>query len=106
MKYLLAALALTATTATAQTRLNVPITCNDRQRVADTIQNTFKEEATIAGVVGQNSIMNLWINYKSGDWTLTLTTGETSCVVLTGENFTVKNVEQTLGKPAVYLYSE
>ena len=90
----------------SQTQTALPVMCDNKDKVAAVLQKEFKEQPTIAGVAGENPpvLMTTWVNMENKNWTVTLTTGNLTCVLASGVNFVVRKMSDVSLKPAGMVY--
>ena len=71
--------------------------CDTHDGLAAALANRYGETPVVMGTTGGSSIMELFVNIKTGTWTVVLTQADgTACGVASGENFE----EQAPAEPA------
>ncbi len=69
--------------------------CNTYDKVSKLLNGKYNEFVTATGVTNTGHLVEIYINEKTGGFTITATTpGKTSCLVLAGEGFMIKSEEQ------------
>lgn len=65
--------------------------CDDTKIIVDSLKETYHEIPVIMGKTGDEagSVMTIWINPSSETWTIIATNKDYSCVVGSGDKFTV-----------------
>jgi hypothetical protein len=72
-------------TVTAQTQYQLPIVCDRTEAVISALENNYKETLSWRGQHGTDgSVLSLWINDRTGAWTLLKMTPEVSCIIGAG----------------------
>lgn len=76
------------------------VNCGDTEYVIESLQNQFEEVMIATGVTHDsvNSITSIWFNQKTGTFTMLQTNNEITCVISTGQNFTVDTVKAIRGE--------
>lgn len=61
--------------------------CGDRTKIVDRLESTYQEKATAFGLIGDSSVIELYVS-DTGSWTLLITypTG-VSCLIAAGDNW-------------------
>ena len=76
-------------------RYDFPLLCDSTQKIIESLGKNYREQLTWQGThVSDNSVYSLWINEKTGSWTLLKMAPEASCILGVGE---ASNL--TLGTP-------
>ena len=82
---LLAFLFCLSSVANAQFLYDYPIICDSTEKIIKSLVDNYKETLTWGGKhISDNSAYSLWINEKTGSWTLLKMTPETSCILGVG----------------------
>ena len=82
---LLAFLFCLSSVANAQFLYEYPIICDSTENILKSITGEFKETLTWGGRhINDNSAYSLWLNEKTGSWTLLKMTPEVSCILGVG----------------------
>jgi hypothetical protein len=89
-------LSLTGSIANAQFRYDYPIVCDSTQKIIESLTINFKETVVWTGKhIEDNSVYSLWINEKTGSWTLLKKNPEVACILGVGEEAKVMLDDQT-----------
>jgi hypothetical protein len=82
---LLAFLFCLSSVANAQFQYDYPIICDSTEKIITSLVDNYKETLTWGGKhISDNSVYSLWINEKTGSWTLLKMTPEASCILGVG----------------------
>jgi hypothetical protein len=82
-------LGLTSSIANAQFRYDYPVVCDDTKKLIESLATNFKEKLSWTGKhVDDKSIYSLWVNEKTGSWTLLKMNPEYACILGIGEEST------------------
>lgn len=77
---------LTSSIANAQFRYDYPVICDDTQKLIESLTINFKEKVSWTGRhIEDKSVYSLWINEKTGSWTLLKKNPEVACILGVGE---------------------
>jgi hypothetical protein len=93
-------LALLTTTINAQMVLNKPVVCDLTEKItAEVMGANFKEKPIWAGVSTENnnSVFVILANEKTGTWTMLQNSDKWSCIIGTGDKFTIDSLKSILG---------
>lgn len=83
-------LALNLSSVFAQAEYNLVVPCAPLNIVIESLKG-YKERLTWVGKhINDQSILSLWINEKTGSWTLLKKTPEVACIMGTGEESILK----------------
>lgn len=83
-------LGLTSSIANAQFRYDYPIVCDNTKKIIESLTTNFKEKLSWTGKhIEDNSRYSLWINEKTGSWTLLKMNPEVACILGVGEESTI-----------------
>jgi len=64
------------------------VICDDRSRLENRLKNVVGAEREGRGMRGPDALIEIWIDRRSGDWTLVQSyPNGTSCIVAIGENW-------------------
>ena len=67
-------------------KYDLPTLCDSTQKIIESLGKNYSEKLNWRGRhVNDNSVFSLWINEKSGSWTLLKMTPENSCILGIGE---------------------
>ena len=76
----------TSSIANAQFRYDYPIVCDKTQKLIESLSLNFKEKVSWAGRhVDDDSMYSLWVNERTGSWTLLKMNPEVACILGVGE---------------------
>jgi hypothetical protein len=79
-------LSLTSSIANAQFRYEYPVVCDSTQKLIESLTVNFKEKASWTGKhIEDNSRYSLWVNEKTGSWTLLKMNPEVACILGVGD---------------------
>jgi hypothetical protein len=79
---LLAFLFCLSSVANAQFQYDYPIICDSTEKIIKSLVDNYKETLTWGGRhINDNSAYSLWLNEKTGSWTLLKMTPEVSCIL-------------------------
>ena len=82
---LLAFLFCSSSLVNAQFQYDYPLLCDSTEKIIKSLVDNYKETLTWGGKhSSDNSAYSLWINEKTGSWTLLKMSPETSCILGTG----------------------
>ena len=64
------------------------VTCDDSARLKHMLSNTMQAERRALGLRGPETVLEVWIDPRTQDWTLVQTyTNGTSCIIAMGEHW-------------------
>lgn len=82
---LLAFLFCSSSLVNAQFQYDYPLLCDSTEKIIKSLVDNYKETLSWGGKhISDNSVYSLWINEKTGSWTLLKMTPETSCILGVG----------------------
>ena len=87
MKTILGIIALCSSMAvSAQAQYQLTIVCDRTEAVISALENNYKETLSWRGQHGTDgSVLSLWVNDRTGAWTLLKMTPEVSCIIGAGD---------------------
>jgi hypothetical protein len=64
------------------------VTCDDSARLEQMLSNAMQAERRALGLRGPDTVLEVWIDPRTQDWTLVQTyTNGTSCIIAMGEHW-------------------
>ena len=82
---LLAFLFCSSSLVNAQFQYDYPLLCDSTEKIIKSLVDNYKETLSWGGKhISDNSVYSLWINEKTGSWTLLKMTSEASCILGVG----------------------
>lgn len=86
MKALLIILMFVSSAAAEPFRFDLPTLCDSTGVVIKNLEGNYKEKLSWSGHhVNDASVYSLWVNEKTGTWTLLKMTPETACIIGVGD---------------------
>ncbi len=87
---------LSSSIANAQFRYDYPVICDNTQKIIESLTTNFKEKASWTGKhIEDNSRYSLWVNEKTGSWTLLKMNPEVACILGVGEESKIMLGDET-----------
>jgi hypothetical protein len=89
---------LLTTTINAQVVVNKPIVCDSTEKIAaEIVKGEYQEKPIWAGVGEEkHGAFMILANQKTGTWTILQTSGQWSCIIGTGDKFSIDSLKSIL----------